>query len=110
MLFGPPKTASDRHDALRHWTAEGAWFSREIGKKGQIAPGQFADMAVLDRDYFTVPEDDIINTESDLTLVGGRSSAQKSSFASHSPAPLAELPDWSPVPIFGVSGAAHPSW
>ena len=24
----------DRHDALRHWTAEGAWFSRETGKKG----------------------------------------------------------------------------
>ena len=25
-----------------------------------------------DRDYFTVPEDDIINIDSDLTLVGGK--------------------------------------
>lgn len=96
----------DRHEALRHWTANGAWFSRETGKKGQIAPGQFADLAVLDRDYFTVPEDDIINIEADLTLVGGKVVFAKSTFAPHGPAPLAELPDWSPVPIFGAPGAA----
>jgi hypothetical protein len=91
---------------LRHWTSAGAWFSREAGKKGQIAPGQFADLAVLDRDYFAVPEEDIINIESDLTLVGGKVVHAKSGFSSYSPAPLAELPDWSPVPIFGAPGAA----
>ncbi|MEM9879397.1 MAG: amidohydrolase, partial [Pseudomonadota bacterium] len=31
-----------RQDALHHWTAAGAWFSREDGKKGQIQAGQFA--------------------------------------------------------------------
>lgn len=96
----------DRHDALRHWTAAGAWFSRETGKKGQIAPGQFADLAVLDRDYFTVPEDDIINIEADMTLVGGKVVHAKSGFAELAPEPLKELPDWSPVPVFGAPGAA----
>ena len=95
----------ERHDALRHWTAEGAWFSREQGKKGQIKAGQFADIAVLDRDYFAVAEDDIINIEADLTFSGGRIVYAKNRFAPYAPAPLPELPDWSPVPIFGAPGA-----
>ncbi|MEM6896215.1 MAG: amidohydrolase family protein, partial [Pseudomonadota bacterium] len=96
----------DRHDALRHWTAAGAWFSRAEGLKGQIKAGQFADIAVLDRDYFAVAEDDIADIEADLTLSGGKIVHGKSAFAAHAPAPLPELPDWSPVPIFGAPGVA----
>jgi predicted amidohydrolase YtcJ len=60
-----------REEALRHWTDSGAWFSREDGKKGRLSPGQFADLAVLDRDYFACPEDEIAEITADLTLVGG---------------------------------------
>ncbi|MCK5933960.1 MAG: amidohydrolase [Fulvimarina manganoxydans] len=95
-----------RHDALRHWTAEGAWFSRDTGRKGQIKPGQMADLAVLDRDYFTVAEDDIADIEADLTLLGGKIVFAKAAFAAHAPAPLPSLPDWSPVAFFGAPGAA----
>ncbi len=95
----------DRYDALRHWTAAGAWFSREEGKKGQIKVGQFADIAVLDRDYFAVPEDEITEIEADLTLTGGKIVHAKAQFSAHAPAPLPELPDWSPVPLFGAPGA-----
>ncbi|MEM6467716.1 MAG: amidohydrolase family protein, partial [Pseudomonadota bacterium] len=98
----------DRQDALRHWTASGAWFSRETGKKGQIIPGQFADLAVLDRDYFNVPEEEIVDIEADLTVVDGAIVHAKAVFADHAPAPLPELPEWSPVPIFGAPGAAQP--
>ncbi|MDJ0821237.1 MAG: amidohydrolase [Paracoccaceae bacterium] len=98
-----------RHDALRHWTAAGAWFSREQDKKGQIKAGQFADIAVLDRDYFAVPEDEITEIEADLTFTGGKIVYAKGAFAGHAPAPLPELPDWSPVPMFGAPGAPHPS-
>ncbi|MEM9431588.1 MAG: amidohydrolase [Pseudomonadota bacterium] len=101
-----PEDRLDRHDALRHWTAAGAWFSRETGKKGQITPGQFADIAVLDRDYFAIPEDDIVNVEADLTLVGGQIVHAKGSLGAHAPADLPALPDWSPVPMFGAPGAA----
>ncbi len=95
-----------RQDALQHWTAAGAWFSREQGKKGQIKAGQFADIAVLDRDYFAIPEDQIIEIEADLTFSGGRIVHAKGPFAEHAPAPLPELPDWSPVPVFGAPGVS----
>lgn len=99
----------DRHDALRHWTAAGAWFSREAGKKGQIKAGQWADIAVLDRDYFSIAENEITEIEADLTLTGGKIVHAKARFAAHAPAPLPELPDWSPVPIFGAPGASTQS-
>ncbi|MEO1687257.1 MAG: amidohydrolase [Pseudomonadota bacterium] len=95
----------DREDALRHWTANGAWFSREVGRKGRIAVGQLADLAVLDRDYFSVPEDDIVDITSDLTLTGGKVVHAKGAFAPFAPPPLADLPDWSPIPVFGAPGA-----
>lgn len=97
-----------RDDALRHWTAAGAWFSRETGKKGQIKAGQFADLAVLDRDYFKIEEDDIINIEADLTFTGGKIVHAKGVFSAFSPPPLPELPDWSPLPFFGAPGARTP--
>ncbi|MEM1160535.1 MAG: amidohydrolase family protein, partial [Pseudomonadota bacterium] len=104
VIWGEANRLS-REDALRHWTTSGAWFSRETGKKGQIAVGQLADIAVLDRDYFAVPEDQITEITSDLTLSGGKVVFAKGGFAHHAPAPLPELPDWSPVPVFGAPGA-----
>ncbi|MEM1079336.1 MAG: amidohydrolase [Pseudomonadota bacterium] len=101
-----PQNRLDRHDALRHWTVEGAWFSREQGKKGQIKPGQFADFAVLDQDYFAVAEEDIVNIEADLTLLGGKIVFAKNAFSDLAPPPLDALPDWSPLPVFGAPGAA----
>ncbi|MEO0624458.1 MAG: amidohydrolase [Pseudomonadota bacterium] len=94
-----------REEALHHWTAAGAWFSREAGVKGQIAPGQLADLAVLDRDYFTCAEAEIADITADLTLTGGQVVHAKGAFANHAPPPLAELADWSPVPFFGAPGA-----
>ena len=49
-----------------------AWFSGEDARKGTMAPGQLADLAVLSGDYFSVPEEQIKGLESVLTLVGGK--------------------------------------
>jgi predicted amidohydrolase YtcJ len=62
----------DRMDALRLWTTGSAWFSGEDAKKGRIAAGQMADLAVLSRDYFSVPDEQIKALTSVLTLVGGK--------------------------------------
>ena len=39
---------------------------------GSLEPGKYADFIVLDRDYLTIPEDDIPNIRVLMTVVGGR--------------------------------------
>ena len=60
-----------RQQTLWFATAANKWFIWE-DDLGSIEPGNHADLAVLDRDYFTVPEDDIKRIRSVLTIVGGR--------------------------------------
>ncbi|MEM1246469.1 MAG: amidohydrolase [Acidobacteriota bacterium] len=102
-----PENRLSRDEALRHWTAAGAWFSREEGSKGQLKVGQLADLAVLDRDYYAVPEEEIAAITADLTLSGGRVVHAKAAFADSAPKPLPELPEGSPVPVFGAPGVAR---
>ena len=61
-----------REDALRIYTQGSAWFTFEDATRGVLAPGRFADLAVLSGDLLTVPTQDIGNIESLLTLVGGK--------------------------------------
>jgi predicted amidohydrolase YtcJ len=62
----------DRAAALRFYTLGSAWFSFDEKKRGSLEPGKLADLAVLSQDYMTVPVSEIHNTESQLTLVGGK--------------------------------------
>lgn len=91
----------DRETALRLWTEANTWFSNEEGKKGQIKAGQFADLAVLSDDYFSVPESDIVHLRAVLTILGGRVVHGDGDYASHAPDLPAPMPDWSPVATFG---------
>ena len=91
----------ERQEALQLWTHGSAWFSTEQARKGRLAPGQFADCALLSADYFTVAEDDIPDITSVLTVVDGRIVHGTGPFAPHAPALPAPMPDWSPVNRFG---------
>ncbi len=91
----------ERQEALQLWTHGSAWFSTEQARKGRLAPGQFADCALLSADYFTVAEDDIPDITSVLTVVDGRIVHATGPFAPHAPALPAPMPDWSPVNRFG---------
>jgi predicted amidohydrolase YtcJ len=60
-----------RQEALRLFTRENAWFLRMEDEIGSIEAGKLADLVVLDRDYFSVPEEEIKHIRSVLTVVGG---------------------------------------
>lgn len=97
----PETNRLSRMEALRLWTAGSSWFSGEEGKKGMIAPGELADLALLSADYFTVPEEEIKRIESVLTIVGGNVVYAAEVFGSLAPPPLPVSPDWSPVGAYG---------
>ena len=61
-----------RAEALRMYTMGSAWLTADEARKGSIEVGKFADLAVLNADYLTVPEEQIRNLASLLTMVGGR--------------------------------------
>jgi predicted amidohydrolase YtcJ len=90
-----------RSEALRLMTNGSAWLSSEEHNKGFLEPGQFADLAVLSADYFSVPEEQIKTIESVLTVVNGKIVYGAKEFATHSPEMPAISPDWSPVKYFG---------
>ena len=103
---GGTKLMADRHirtreEALQLYTAGGAYFSGEDAVKGRLAPGQFADLAVLDRDPLAVPDDEIAATRSLLTMVGGKITHAAGPFDGMAPALPPIEPAWSPVRHFG---------
>ena len=61
-----------RAEALRLFTRNNSWFLRMEDKIGSIEPAKLADLAVLDRDYFTVPDVQIKQIRSVLTIVNGK--------------------------------------
>ena len=62
----------DRLQALRFYTEGSAWFSFEEARRGGLAPGRLADLAVLSADYLDVPVEEIADITSLLTMVDGR--------------------------------------
>ncbi|HEY7339210.1 MAG TPA: amidohydrolase family protein [Bryobacteraceae bacterium] len=61
-----------RAEALRLFTRNNSWFLRMEDKIGAIERGRLADLAVLDRDYFAIPDGDIKKIRSVLTIVDGK--------------------------------------
>ncbi|KFF03424.1 amidohydrolase [Flavobacterium reichenbachii] len=89
-----------RETALELYTRGSAWFSQEQAKKGDIRTGMFADLVVLDSDYFTIADEDIKKIEADLTIVDGKIMYANGDFSSFSPPHIPILPDWSPTNIY----------
>jgi hypothetical protein len=102
MQLAPPNNRLSREEALRLYTVGSAWFSGEEEVKGRIAPGQFADFAILSADYMTVPEEQIRRIESILTVTGGDVVYSAGPFTGFAPEQLPPVsPTWSPVAAFG---------
>ncbi len=61
-----------REAALTAHTRTNAYTLFREDDLGSLEPGKLADFAVLDRDYLTVPEEEIENLRSIMTVVGGK--------------------------------------
>jgi predicted amidohydrolase YtcJ len=62
----------DREDALIAYTRKNAYFVFQEDNLGSIQAGKLADLVMLDRDYLTVPADQIKDIKPLMTVVGGR--------------------------------------
>ena len=54
-----PDERISREEALRSYTINPAWLTKEEGQKGSLEAGKLADFVVIDRDYLRCPEDEI---------------------------------------------------
>jgi len=86
-----------REEALRSYSAAGAWMSHEADKKGTLSVGKWADLAILNGDYLNVPEDRISRLSAVLTMVGGKVVYGEGRYASLAPPTLKVSPDWLPI-------------
>jgi predicted amidohydrolase YtcJ len=67
-----PEQRVSLESALRHYTTDAAYASFEEGEKGQLAPGQLADLVVLSEDLFKAPPEAILKAKVVTTILGGR--------------------------------------
>jgi hypothetical protein len=91
----------DRETALSMYTSAGAVLSGEADRKGRIAIGQYADLAILSADFFSVPTEEISRIESLLTIVGGKVVYGALDYEGADEPLPAIAPAWSPVACFG---------
>ncbi len=76
-----PEEAVDRMTLLKMMTSWPAEYVLREDKIGTLAPGKFADILVLNKDYFTVPEAELPNTYPVMTVVGGKVEVIREEFA-----------------------------
>ncbi len=67
-----PEQKISLEQALRGYTAAGAFAGFEEDTRGTLTPGKLADFVVIDRDLFAIPAEQIREARVDLTVVGGR--------------------------------------
>ena len=67
-----PEERIDRVQALKMYSNWASEYVLKEDKIGSLEEGKFADLLVIDRDYFTIPVDDILKIRPLMTMVGGK--------------------------------------
>ncbi len=101
MKMWQDRDVLSRFEALRLMTTGSAWMSGEEKLKGTIRKGQYADLVVLPKDYFSVPAEEIKKLESVLTIVNGQVVYGAGPYQSLAPQLPPVSPGWSPVGAYG---------
>jgi predicted amidohydrolase YtcJ len=66
-----PEQAVSHEDALKMFTIWPAYAAFEEKDKGSIEVGKLADFTVLSRDIMKIPETEILETQNEMTVIGG---------------------------------------
>jgi len=91
----------DRTEALRLYTAGGAYVSSEEEKKGTLEVGRLADLVFLSADYFSIGDDEIKDLESVMTMVGGKVVYGTGAYEKLAPPAPPMHQDWLPIKAYG---------
>jgi predicted amidohydrolase YtcJ len=67
-----PAQKMSRMEALRSYTAENAYAAFEEKLVGALKPGMLADITVLSKDILAIPDEEILQTKVEYTIVGGK--------------------------------------
>ncbi|HEV8515802.1 MAG TPA: amidohydrolase [Cyclobacteriaceae bacterium] len=67
-----PEEKMTRAQALKSLTLDAAYGAFQEKVKGSIAVGKLADFTIFSQDLMTVPDDQILSTKVDMTIVGGK--------------------------------------
>jgi predicted amidohydrolase YtcJ len=67
-----PEQKMSREEALRSYTIDAAYGAFEEEIKGSIEPGKLADFTVFSKDIMSIPEDEILSAQIDMTIVNGK--------------------------------------
>jgi len=77
-----PDERIDRVHAMKMWTSWASEYVLKQDQLGTLEEGKFADLIILDRDYFTVAVDDLLKIRVPMTMVGGKIMQLQGSLAS----------------------------
>lgn len=72
-----PELAVSRETALKMFTIWPAYGAFQEDKRGSVEVGKYADFTVLDSDWMTIPEAEILTSENLMTIVGGKITYEK---------------------------------
>jgi predicted amidohydrolase YtcJ len=67
-----PEQKLTMEEAIKYYTLGSAYAQFMDDRKGMIKIGYLADIVIVDRDLLTIPEDQIMKTNVDYTIVGGK--------------------------------------
>lgn len=67
-----PEQKLSMEEAIRYYTYGPAYAQFMENRKGMIRTGYLADIVITDKDLLTIPEEEIMKTKIDYTIVGGK--------------------------------------
>lgn len=67
-----PEEKMTRMEALKSYTINGAYAAFQDDKLGSLEIGKLADITVLTNDILNVPNNELLKTKVDMTIIGGK--------------------------------------